>query len=221
MLPRVVPVEITPDEIYQYLIPSERRIVSVRFHPAVMLPSVLLQVADVIALALEAAAVIPGDTAALVSLAILFPVSCCILYLSYLAWLRNYMVLTNNRIILLKGYRKRRLTFILITEAEDMSFIRTLSEQFFGYGSLIIRPAARRGHARRIGYVPYPEQMYLEICGQFPRNVNKPPMGPAAKAVLKAIAGNARKLRQQVSGRRRPLRPRQLPHARTAGPDTG
>lgn len=162
---RVVPNETIPDYVYQYLVPSEKQVVTVRYHPAVLFPPALLLLADVTAFALGVADVISVGWVVLAILGILFPVSCYFLYRSVLAWLRTYFVLTSSRVILINWKWKRRLIVIPINEADDMSLIRTLPGRLFGYGSFSIRRSGRRGHARKIRYMPYPEQVYLEVCG--------------------------------------------------------
>jgi hypothetical protein len=169
---RVVPHETIPSEVLKYLLPDETRVISVRMHPVTLAPLTFLVLADVNAFALDAAGVIPGPAVMLVILGALFPVSCYLLYRGVLAWLRHYFVATPNRLILVKGRQQRpRVTVVPISEVDDMTFSRTLAGQLTGYGSFRIRKAGRGGHALKIRYLPYPEQVYLEVCGLIYRDL--------------------------------------------------
>jgi hypothetical protein len=161
---RVVPDEGVPAEVTRYLVPSETQTITVRRHPAVLTLPVSLLVADVTAFALVAADVIPGGAAPLAVLGILFPLSCYFLYRSVLAWWRTFLVITIRRILLINWQRKRRLITIPIMEADDISFVRTLPGQFVGYGSFQLNDSGLRRRLRKIKYLPYPEQLYLELC---------------------------------------------------------
>lgn len=158
----VIPDE-TPAEVYRYLLPSEELIITLRRHPSAVFPVVCLLAANVTVFALVAADIIPGSTAVLVILGLLFLLVCYFLYRSVNAWRKTYVVLTSARIIILGLHRK--LTVIPIGEADDMTFVRTLPGRIAGYGSFRIKkPAPGRG-PYKIRYLPYPEQLYLEVSG--------------------------------------------------------
>jgi hypothetical protein len=153
----------TPAEVYRYLLPSERLIITVRRHPSVVFPVVCLLAANVTAFALVAADVIPDSTAVLVILGLLFLLVCYVLYRRVSAWRKTYVVVTSARIIILGLHRK--LTVIPIAEAVDMTFVRTLAGRIAGYGSFLIKKSGPVGRAYKIRYLAYPEQLYLEVSG--------------------------------------------------------
>jgi hypothetical protein len=153
----------TPADVHRYLLPSERLVVAVRRHPSVMFPIVCLMAANVTAFALVAADVIPGGTSVLVTLGLLFLLICYFLYRSVSAWGRTYFIVTSARIVLVGLHRK--LTAIPVMDADDMTFIRTPTGRIMGYGSFLIKKSGSDGRVYKIRYMPYPEQLYLEISG--------------------------------------------------------
>jgi hypothetical protein len=154
-----------PAAIIPFLLPMEKAVIVVHRHPASLTPQACLPVADVTAFALCAAGVIPGGAAALAVLGIIFPLSCYFLYRGVLAWSQAYFVVTRSRIILLNWQRKQRLAFIPIAEAGEMSYIRTLPGQIIGYCTFALKMSGPSARARKVKYIPYPEQLYLEVTG--------------------------------------------------------
>ena len=45
-----------------------------------------------------------------------------------------------------------------------MSFQRTAVGQVLGYGEFIVESAGQDQALRNIKFLPYPEQLYLEVC---------------------------------------------------------
>jgi hypothetical protein len=162
---RIVPNETIPVEVMPYLLPSEEQVITVRKHPAVLIPRAYPLLGVVTTFALCAADVVPGGTLALVILGMLIPPSCYLLYHSIVAWLRTFLVVTTSRFLFIKWWRNRQLTVIPISEADDMSFVRTLPGRLVGYGSFLLKRSGPRGRVLKITYLPYPEQVYLEVAG--------------------------------------------------------
>lgn len=154
-----------PIEVLPYLVPSERQIISVQRNRAVLIPPPCLLVADMTAFGLSAAGVIPGGAAVLAFLGALFAPSSYFLYRRTLSWQRAFFVTTNSRIILINWRRGSELTAISISEADDMCIIRTAPGRLLGYGSFLLRVSGTPGRIRKINYLPYPEQLYLEVVG--------------------------------------------------------
>jgi hypothetical protein len=46
-----------------------------------------------------------------------------------------------------------------------MSFQRTTMGRLLGYGQFILESAGQDQALRIVDYLPYPEQLYLEVCG--------------------------------------------------------
>jgi hypothetical protein len=157
--------ETVPADVYRYLLPSEKRVITVRRNPVVLAPAVGLLVASVTAFALSAADVIHGGDALLVGLGLLFPVSCYVLYRALRALSRAFIVVTSVRIMLVNLPWKHPLVVIPLMEAYDMTFVRiTLFGRDLGYSSFHFKKSATLRRALKIRHLPYPEQLYIEIC---------------------------------------------------------
>jgi len=162
---KVVQEDSIPADVRPYLVPSERQVITVHRHPVALFPPAFLLAADVTVFVLTATDVIPGGGAVLAILALLLPLCGYILYRSVFRWLRFYFVLTNSRMLLVNGHRKRSLTAIPITEAGYLSFTRTLPGAVVGYGAFRFNTGYLPKGERKVNLLPFPEQLYLEISG--------------------------------------------------------
>jgi hypothetical protein len=54
---------------------------------------------------------------------------------------------------------------IPLTKVNDMSFQRSTLGRILGYGQFIVESAAQDQALKIVDYLPYPEQLYLEVCG--------------------------------------------------------
>jgi hypothetical protein len=184
----------TPAEVDRYLLPSERLIITLRRHPSAVFPVVYLLASNVTAFALVAASIMPGGTPVLVILGLLFLLVCYFLLHSVSTWRKTYFVVTSARIILVGFYRK--LTVIPITEADDMILVRTPPGRIMGYGSFLIKKPAPSRRAYKIRYLPYPEQLYLEVSALiFPADRDPRATRPrSASRRLRSASANRRHL---------------------------
>jgi hypothetical protein len=153
-----------PAEVTPYLLPIELQAIAMRRHLVVLTSPACLLVADVTAFALGAAGVIPGGAAALAILGALFAPSCYFLYRSVLTWWHAFFVVTFSRVILINWQQKRPPIIISLTKISDMTFSRTPLGRLIGYGSFELEMSDPREHTLEISYVPYPEQLYLEVA---------------------------------------------------------
>jgi uncharacterized membrane protein YdbT with pleckstrin-like domain len=80
-------------------------------------------------------------------------------------WAVDYFVVTSHRILLTSGVFTRKVAMMPLTKVTDMSFQRTFSGRMLGYGEFIVESAGRDQALRTIDHIPYPEQLYLEVCG--------------------------------------------------------
>jgi hypothetical protein len=54
-----------------------------------------------------------------------------------------------------------------------MSFRRSFPGRLLGYGEFIVESASQDQALRNIEYIPYPEQLYLLVCGMlFPSSAD-------------------------------------------------
>jgi hypothetical protein len=78
------------------------------------------------------------------------------------AWPVTYFVITSDRVLIISGLLTRTVTSISLDEVQGLTFRRTVLGRMLGYGSLDAISARRRPF-RMARYLPYPEQLYLEI----------------------------------------------------------
>jgi uncharacterized membrane protein YdbT with pleckstrin-like domain len=155
-----------PREVDKYLLLHERehQVITVRMHPAVLLAPVAIALAGLIA------AVVLNGTALKnqhVLMTIVW-VGWILLFLRALVaaatWSVEYFVVTSRRMILTSGLLTRKVAMMPLNKVTDMSFQRSLPGRLFGYGEFILESAGQDQALRNIPFIPYPEQLYLEVC---------------------------------------------------------
>jgi hypothetical protein len=52
-----------------------------------------------------------------------------------------------------------------LVKVTDMSFQRSTLGRLLGYGEFILESAGQDQALRVVDHLPYPEQLYLEVCG--------------------------------------------------------
>jgi len=79
------------------------------------------------------------------------------------AWPATYLVVTNERMMLVRGMLTRTAAAMPLEKVTGLTLQRTVAGRLLGYGTLIVDCPGRRQVFRKVRYVPYPEQLYLEI----------------------------------------------------------
>jgi membrane protein YdbS with pleckstrin-like domain len=161
---RVVPNETVPASVYRVLLPHERRVITVRFHPAVLIRPVAETLAG-LALAglLSTIARLDGTVLLVIWLAWLLLVI-RLLFCIY-TWLEDYFVVTSQRLLLATGVFKKTVNMMPLSKVTDMRFERSPTGRLFGYGTFIVESAGQDQALHTIDHLPYPEQLYIEVCG--------------------------------------------------------
>ena len=153
----------TPVAINKYLLPREEQKATVRQHPAVLILPTAQALGGLLVAALLTATVLHGIIAGIVWL------GCAVLMLrllwKILNWSVDYFVVTTERLLLTTGFLTRRVAMMPLTKVTDMSFRRTFPGRLLGYGEFIIESAGQDQALRNVEYIPYPEQLYLLVCG--------------------------------------------------------
>lgn len=161
---RVVPNETVPAAIYRVLLPHERRVITVRFHPAVLIRPVAETLGG-LALAglLSAIHGLSGTILLVIWLAWLILVI-RLLFCIY-AWLEDYFVVTSQRLLLAEGVFKKTVNMMPLGKVTDMRFERSAVGRLLGFGTFIVESAGQEQALHTIDHLPYPEQLYIEVCG--------------------------------------------------------
>jgi hypothetical protein len=153
---RIVPPDRSlPPLVGRYLLPDERQVIAVRFHPARFIPPLATALGS-LSVAIALSPVLGGAEEAAAWLITLVIIG-NLLY-TVVDWLSSYLVITSHRVFLVNG---SGITLEMqLSDVKDVRLVRTLGGRFLGYGTLIF------GSERLVAdSVPYPEQLYLEILG--------------------------------------------------------
>lgn len=161
---RVVPNETVPASVYRVLLPHERRVITVRFHPAVLIKPVALALAGLAAAGLLSTIAKLNSTILLVIWLLWLILVIRLLYAIY-TWLEDYFVVTSARLLLSTGVIKKTVNMMPLSKVTDMRFERSAMGRILGYGTFIVESAGQDQALHNIDHLPYPEQLYLEVCG--------------------------------------------------------
>ncbi len=166
---QVSPAASVPASVSRYLLPHERSCITVRIHPATLAgPLILVSGGLVAAGELTRRSVRPK-----IVWGAYLPV---LLYFLQRVAARQatYFTVTDSRMILVSGFVVRKVAMMPLTRVTDMSFRRSALGRLLGYGEFIIESAGQEQALRTINFLPYPEQLYLQVCGLvFPGAVAK------------------------------------------------
>jgi uncharacterized membrane protein YdbT with pleckstrin-like domain len=162
---RVVPNETVPATVYKHLLPHERQVITVRFHPAELLRPVLETLIGLAVAVLISATIARGKTTVMLIVWLAWLVLAGRLLTNIFLWLESYFVVTSQRIMLVTGIYTRTVNMLPLAKVTDMSFRQSALGRLLGYGEFVVESAGLDQALRRIDHLPYPEQLYLEICG--------------------------------------------------------
>jgi len=76
---------------------------------------------------------------------------------------RHPAVLLGPALLTLGGLT-RTVAMMPLAKVTDMSFERSFWGRLFGYGDFILESAGQDEALRVVDHIPYPEQLYLEVC---------------------------------------------------------
>jgi len=172
-----------PASVNRYLLPHERQVISVHEHPAVLIgPIALVLLGLAIAGFVSNSGITHGNTAAILIIWGLWVVLLGWLGVKIWTWATDYFVVTSERLILAKGVVVRNVGMLPLTKVTDMSFRRTTIGRFLGYGEFIVESAGQDQALRNVKFIPYPEQLYLEVCGLIFKEKDAPPKEPTGSS---------------------------------------
>jgi uncharacterized membrane protein YdbT with pleckstrin-like domain len=161
---RVVPNETVPAAVYRVLLPHERRVITVRFHPAVLIRPVAETLGG-LALAGLLSTIAHLNTTLLLVVWLAWLVLVVRLLFRIYAWLEDYFVVTSQRLLLAEGVFKKTVNMMPLGKVTDMRFERSATARLLGYGTFIVESAGQDQALSKIDHLPYPEQLYIEVCG--------------------------------------------------------
>jgi hypothetical protein len=149
-----------PASVNRYLLPKERQVISVRQHPALLISPLAATFGGLLA-AIAATGISGGETPKLVAwLLLVFLILRFMLLV--VTWTVQYIVVTNERMLFVTGLINRKVESVPRASLVNLTLDRSSQGRRLGYGTFTIGYGADRVV---IDYIPYPEQLYLEING--------------------------------------------------------
>jgi uncharacterized membrane protein YdbT with pleckstrin-like domain len=153
---------LAPREIDEYLLPTERRVIRVRYHWASIWKDLVQTGLFVLAMVvlesyLPSGVLIDNVTFYLALVAVLrFTVK-------VILWWTERIVVTDKRVMLSKGIVTHNLGMMPLAKVTDLTFQRTLGGRMLGYGTIVVESAGQNQAFERIKYVPRPEEVYEAV----------------------------------------------------------
>ena len=154
-----------PASVNRYLLPHERQVISVHQHPAVLIGPIFWVLLGLAIAGWLSNSVANGNGTAILIIWLLWAILLLRLGWKVLQWVLTYFVITSQRLLLAQGFLIRRVDMMPLAKVTDMSFNRSARGQILGFGEFVVESAGQDQALRHIEYLPYPEQLYLEVCG--------------------------------------------------------
>ena len=162
---RVVPNETVPAAVYRVLLPHERQVITVRFHPAVLIRPVAEVLLGLALAGLLSTTIAHGNGLAMLIIWGLWLLLVLRLVYKIYVWLDEYFVVTSQRLLLATGVFTKTVNMMPLSKVTDMRFERSPSGRLLGYGKFVVESAGQEQALQTVDHLPYPEQLYLEVCG--------------------------------------------------------
>jgi hypothetical protein len=141
--------------VARYLSPQERLAVTVRMHPSVLIPPLILGIGGVFA-AIAVTPVAGDDVALELTIWLFAALLVAQLGRAVLRWMSEFIVITQLRVFRCSGAGITSSS--PLKQVDDVRVTRSVAGRLLGFGTLVFDSA----HVA-IDNVPYPEQVYLEI----------------------------------------------------------
>jgi hypothetical protein len=157
---RLGPATHTPTRVGKLLLPYELNVITVHLHPARIIPSLVTALGGLIA-AIAVGPLARGDITLELIIWLFVVILLGQLARAVVDWQVGYVVITSQRLFKCGGLINSDVTLSVPLETiRDIRLTRSFAGRIYGYGTLVL-PSQHL----TIDYVPYPEQMYLEILG--------------------------------------------------------
>jgi membrane protein YdbS with pleckstrin-like domain len=154
-----------PGAVNKYLLPHERQVISVHQHPAVLIRPIFEVLIGLAIAGWASSSIAHGNDTAILVIWILWSIPLLRLLWKVFEWSENYFVVTSQRLLLSEGFLTRKVNMMPLAKVTDMSFQRSAIGRLLGYGEFIVESAGQNQALRNVDHLPYPEQLYLEVCG--------------------------------------------------------
>ena len=163
---RLVPnTDTVPASVNKYLLPHERQVITVHKHPAVLIRPIFEVLVGLAIAGWLSSSIAHGNGTVILVIWILWGLLLIRLAIKVFEWSVDYFVVTSQRFMLTTGLLVHKVNMMPLAKVTDMSFQRSAWGQLLGYGEFILESAGQDQALRNVDYIPYPEQLYLEVCG--------------------------------------------------------
>jgi len=162
---RVAPTQTVPASVYRHLLPREDKVIAVRFHPAVLIGPAAVVLGGLAIAGLLSTTIARDNGTAMLVIWLVWAVLVVRLVIKFLNWFVDYFVITSKRLLSTTGLFTRTINMMPLTKVTDMRFERTATGRLLGYGKFIVESAGQEQALQTVNFLPYPEQLYLEVCG--------------------------------------------------------
>ncbi|HZI75807.1 MAG TPA: PH domain-containing protein [Gemmatimonadales bacterium] len=154
-----------PASVNRFLLPHERQVITVHQHPAVLIRPIFEVLVGLAIAGWLTVAVAKNNGLAVLIIWILWGLVFLHLVIRVIEWVETYFVVTSQRFLLATGLITRQVKMMPLAKVTDMTFERSAWGRILGYGEFIIESAGQNQALERVKHLPYPEQLYLEVCG--------------------------------------------------------
>jgi hypothetical protein len=146
----------------RYLLPSERPVIQVRRHWAVLagdtIQSLALLIAGIFVIR------VAGDLGFLRMLAIYFTVFVVVRWGWIIGdWYAERFIVTDKRVLLITGIVTRKVAIMPLIKVTDLTYNRSATGQMLGYGEFVVESAGQDQALSKITYIPRPEKLYIQM----------------------------------------------------------
>jgi len=163
---RLVPnTDTVPASVNRYLLPHERQVITVHQHPAVLIRPIFEVLIGLAIAGWLTVAFAKSNSVAVLIIWIIWGLLFLRLVIKVIEWAETYFVVTSQRFLLATGLVTRKVNMMPLAKVTDMSFQRSAMGRLLGYGEFILESAGQDQALNKVDHLPYPEQLYLEVCG--------------------------------------------------------
>ena len=162
---RVAPTQTVPASVYRHLLPREDKVIAVRFHPAVLIGPAAVVLGGLAIAGLLSTTIARDNGTAMLVIWLVWALLVIRLLFKIWNWLEDYFVVTSQRLLLATGVLTRTINMMPLSKVTDMRFERSGWGRILGYGKFVVESAGQEQALQTVDYLPYPEQLYLEVCG--------------------------------------------------------
>lgn len=155
----------TVADVDRYLLPYERQVIVLRRHPAVLIGPIMLTLAWPVVAGVLTATILHGNEPLVAAVWIAWLALFARMIWKALEWARTFFAITSQRFVLVSGVLIRTVDMLPLSKVTDMTLQRSSTGRLLGFGEFIVESAGQDQALRMVDHIPYPDQVYLEVCG--------------------------------------------------------